>query len=360
MRLALVTLLAALAVALSAHAARPDPREAIITRFVAQTGFNGVVLLGRGDRVELVKTFGFADAGKRRPVTAGTRFEAGSISKWVASLVVLRLVDQKKLDLDAPISTYLPNYRADNGARLTLRLLMSHSSGVPNQVQAARDADPAIRGVDMPIDQAVRRYASGDLAFAPGTAWDYSHSNWILVKAIVERASGKTYEQLVRSEVLQPAGLRDSGLYTGDSSKTPGMAVGYSALTPKPEVRTNPMPKFMAMVGGFYSTAPDMLKLMNKVYSGGLLSRSSLKAFTTVLMPDQHYALGGRYRLKTYAGRERTVSSQDGSNGAYRMFASRVLDDGVTVILLNNTSFDQEAMAGLVDQLLLASYPEAP
>jgi CubicO group peptidase (beta-lactamase class C family) len=352
----LIVALFAIAFAAPSWADAPDARGAMIDAFAAETGFNGVVLLGRGDRIEAVTSFGVADAERDARLTSDTRFEAGSISKWVASLVVLRLVDQGRLNLDAPISTYLPQYRSDNGGRLTLRHLMSHSSGLPNEIEAARQANPAMRGDDMPTLDAVRRYASGDLAFAPGAAWDYSQSNWILVKAIVEQVTGKSYETLVRTNVVRPAGLRDSGIYAGVSAATPGMAVGYSALRPAPVVRTNPMPGFMAMAGGFYSTAPDMLKLMDAVYSGRLLSPASRQAFVTVLMPDQHYALGGRYRLRTYAGRERTVSTQDGSNGAYRMFASRVLDDGVTVIVLNNTSFDQATIGQFVDRLLAASY----
>ncbi|WBY08435.1 serine hydrolase [Sphingomonas sp. 7/4-4] len=240
--------------------------------FVETDGFNGVVLVGQGATVEAVEAFGTARAAWGVPMTTNTRFELGSMSKWFAAIVVLKLVDQGKLDLDAPISRYLPDYRADTGARLTLRHLMSHSSGLPNDVLKARQADPSSRGVELSQVEAVRRYASGTLTFEPGTAWDYSHSNWLVVKAVVERVSGKGYATLVDQFLVKPLKLKDTGIFHGDSSQVKSMAAGYAALAPEPKPKPNPMPDFMAMAGGFYASAPDLLKLMDKVLDGHVLS----------------------------------------------------------------------------------------
>jgi CubicO group peptidase (beta-lactamase class C family) len=313
MRRMLLTVLAVAAFATPAPAA--DYR-AIVRWSVDEQGFNGVALVGRGAKVVALDAAGLADAAAASPMTADTRFETGSISKWIASIVVLRLVDQGRLSLDAPISTYLPDYRPDNGKVLTLRRLMSHSSGVPNQLDAARKADPAIKGVELEQMEAVRRYASGDLAFAPGSAWDYSHSNWILVKAIVERVSGKAYVQLVREEIVRPLGLKNSGVFHGISAQSVGAAQGYAALTPVPQLKSSPIPDYMAMAGGYYTTAPDLLRLMDGVLDGRLLKPASRQALLTVLMPDQHYALGGRVKTPMIAGQAREAAWEDGSNEA--------------------------------------------
>ncbi|WNG22221.1 beta-lactamase family protein [Cystobacter fuscus] len=342
--------------ALGTRAEAEDYRE-ITRRFATEHGFNGVVLVGRGRHVEDVQTFGLADAEAHVPVTPRTRFEVGSISKWVASIVVLKLVDQGKLSLDAPITTYLPDYRADTGAQLTLRRLMSHSSGVPNQIIAAHKADPSIGRVELEQMEAVRRYASGDLAFQPGEAWDYSHSNWIIVKALVERVSGKSYAVLVRDFLTRPLGLKHSGIHSGDLSKVPDMARGYARLTPTPERKVSPTPDFMAMAGGYSTTAEDLLKLMDGVLDGKVLTPASREALMTVLVPEQHYALGGRTRLEKIAGAERRVAWESGSTGGFRVLARRVLADGHTVIVMSNTSFDQAKLGELGDTLLPATYP---
>lgn len=318
-------------------------------------GFNGVMLVGKGGRIAAVEGFGRADAGNGVPMLPNTRFETGSVSKWIASIVILKLVDQGKLDLDAPISRYLPDYRADTGARLTLRRLMSHSSGVPNQILAARK-DPATRGIEMDQMEAVRRYASGDLTFAPGTAWDYSHSNWLIAKAIVERVSGKPYAALVDRLLVKPLGLKDSGVYRGDSGAVRGMAQGYAGLDPEPVRKPNPVPDFMAMAGGYYTSAPDLMTLMSAVLDGNFLRPASRRALTTILMPDQHYALGGRVRVASIGGREREAAWEDGSNGGFRMLARRVLADGHMVIVFTNASFDYQKLGDLGTALLDTSY----
>lgn len=340
---------------LAAFPANAASYHDIAERYRETDGFNGVILVGVGDRVEAVEGFGSADAEHGVPMRPTTRFETGSVSKWIASIVVLRLVDQGKLDLDAPIARYLPDYRADTGARLTLRRLMSHSSGIPNQIAEARK-DVSMRGIEREQMDAVRRYASGDLAFEPGTAWDYSHSNWLLVKAVVERVAGMPYATLVEKTLVRPLKLKDSGIYHGDSSQVRSMAIGYQTLAPQPLRKPNPIPDFMAMTGGFYTTATDLLRLMNTVLDGNYLAPASRKALTTVLMPDQHYALGGRVRVEKIAGQERETASEDGSNGGFRMVAWRVLADGHTVIVLTNASFDYARLGKLATELLDRSY----
>lgn len=344
-----------LAQGLTAAPATAQSYHDIADRYREQEGFNGVVLVADGQQLRAVEGFGRADAENGVPMLVNTRFETGSVSKWIASIVVLRLVDAHTLDLDAPIARYLPDFRADNAARLTLRHLLSHASGVPNQLAEARK-DPAIRGIELEQMEAVRRYASADLAFAPGSAFDYSHSNWLLVKAIVERASGLPYARLVDRELIAPLQLQDSGIYHGDSSRIRAMAAGYQRLDPQPQRKPNPVPDFMATAGGFYTSAPDLLRIMQAVLDGDLLTPASRQALTTVLMPDQHYALGGRVRTETIGGRPRSAAWEDGANGGFRMVARRVLDDGHTVIVLSNASFDYMKLGQLASDLLDRSY----
>lgn len=328
----------------------------IAHRFATEQRFNGVVLVGHGSQVDYVESFGTADAGARRALTADTPFEAGSISKWIAAMVVMRLVQQGELSLDEPISTYLPDYRRDNGGRLTLRTLMSHSSGVPNDIDAAIKRDPATRTLSLDNAEAVRRFASGNLRFAPGTDWDYSHSNWLLVKAIVEKVTGQSYAALVQGYLVQPLALRHSGVYSGSSTTVPGMALGYKQLAPSPEPLDKPTPNFMTLAGGFYASANDLFVLMDGLFTGKLLSPEITRTLMTVERPAQDYALGGRAKTLPFAGREHPVAWEYGSNGAFRVLAWRTLDDGHSVVVMNNTSFDHMKIGDLATALMEASY----
>lgn len=324
-------------------------------RFVAPADFNGVALVATGRHLVWAKGFGLANAERGVPVTPDTRFEIGSVSKWIASIVVLKLVDQGKLDLDAPIGRYLPDYRTDTGARLTLRVLLAHRSGLPNQVAAARN-DPGVVERGLPQAEAVRRYASGDLRFAPGTDWDYAHSNWVLAQAVVERVTGEAYPALVDRLLVRPLKLKHSGIFVGDSGQLPGAASGYARLMPAPVRKPGPIPNFLAMAGGYSTTAGELLTVMDLVLDGGYLSRASRAALLTVTTPDQAYALGGRIRVKPIAGRDRPAVWNDGTNGAFRMIARRVLADGHSVIALSNNNYDAQLLSDFGDALMAASY----
>ncbi|WP_263409495.1 serine hydrolase domain-containing protein [Terriglobus tenax] len=314
-----------------------------VQRYVDAQHFSGVILLGRKQHIAEQYALGDARTEPKIPVTVDTIFEGGSISKWIASIVVLKQVDAARLSLDVPISTYLPAFRKDNGEKLTLAHLMSHQSGVPNQVIPAFRAD---RTLQADPDEAVARWASGDLQFEPGSQWDYSHSNWLLVRAALEHATGKTYEELAGETLWKPLRLKHSGIFHGASMDVPGMAESRKADgTADPST----MPSFMAMAGGFYTNAPEMLRILDAVDSGKILSHTSTERLFTIRMPQQHYALGGRVRMRTLAEKERAVLWEDGSNRSFRMLAVRVRGTGESVIVMNHRGTDQPAMGDFAD-----------
>lgn len=344
--------IAAAGAAVLSQVVRAAPASSYEVVLAAWPDFNGTVMVGRGRDIQYGRAVGLADPPAGTPLQLNTRFETGSVAKWIAAMVVMKMVDQGVLALDAPVTRYLPDYRGDTGARLTLRHLMSHASGVPNDVQAARKRDPSVAYTELDQMEAVRRYASGDLLFAPGTDWDYSHANWLIVKAIVERVSRRTYRDCVAEWITAPLKLNDSGIFSGESSTVPGMAVAYADTQRK----LSAVPDYMAMAGGFYSCASDMLRLMDGVLSGDILSPAARATLMRVIRPAQHYALGGRTRVETIAGQAREAAWEDGSNGGFRLVARRVLADGVTVIVFNNTSYDHQKLGLLASALMEAAY----
>ena len=100
-----------------------------VDAFLKHQPFQGVVLIGKAGKPIYSKTIGFADIEAKAPTTLDTPYVIASISKWLTSTALLKLAETGKLDLDAPISTYLPDYRADTGAKVKLRHLMTNISG---------------------------------------------------------------------------------------------------------------------------------------------------------------------------------------------------------------------------------------
>lgn len=341
-----------------AAGAAPSGRalDALAGRLAAENGFTGVMLVGDGRRAVDVRAFGPEDVEGGIPATRHTRYQTGSFSKWVASVVVLRLVDLGRLSLDAPVSTYLPDYAPANGARVTLHHLLSHTSGIPNDLAAALKRDGALASyADVDTALALERYASGALAFAPGERFDYSHSNWLVVLAVIERVTGKPYARNVRELVLEPLHLRESGILPADFHTVDHAARAYAALQPEPRpmpaATLAPVPAFFGPIGGFYATADDVLRLLDGVYDGRLLSPASRDALWRVNVADQGYAYGGRVRTRRIDGVPHRISWNNNSNGAYKSLMLRV-DDGRTVVLLNNTKMDGDTLARIGEALL--------
>jgi D-alanyl-D-alanine carboxypeptidase len=205
--------------------------------------------------------------------------------------------------------------------------------------------------VELRSATAVERYASGALQFEPGSRFDYSHSNWILVRAIIESASGRSYEENV-ARLLKPLKLKDTGVFSGDFSSVPGSAVGYSAVKPEPKRNPVPNPAFMACAGGAYSTASDLLTLTRAVYAGRLISRASLQKLSTPYVAEEGYAYGSRVKTLKLGGRDEVVAWHSGSNGPFKTRVSHVLSNGLTVILMSNTGADLDKMAALTEEVL--------
>jgi CubicO group peptidase (beta-lactamase class C family) len=314
----------------------------IIETWVKANAFQGVVLLGRSGVAHYARAFGMIDIEAHRAARIDDVYCIASISKWLTTLSVLRLVERGLLDLDAPITKWLPDYRADTGARLTLRRLLSNSSGLPKMFISAAQADPALLTQDLPAAEAVRRFASGDLYFEPGTTFDYILENWIIVYAIIEAVTGLTYHAAMRALTLDPLGLRNTGATAADAAGK--MTVpSYRSVDPL-ERRPFQRQPFLAAAGGFFSDAHDLLRAAHGVYDKGFLSAASMRQLTTVQMPTADYALGGRMKTLPIGGKPRIFAWETGNTAGYRSVLAHQLDTHETMVILNNTSMSQRVL----------------
>jgi CubicO group peptidase (beta-lactamase class C family) len=324
--------------AASAGVLSGGPRDAAIDAFVAAQRFQGVVLIAKAGKPIFSRAIGLAEIETQRPATVDTPYAVASISKWLTSIALLRLVEAGRLDLDAPIVRYLPDYRADTGAKVTLRRLMSNTSGVPNGFIVAAKADPDLFKKIFSTAEAVKQWCSGDLAFEPGTKFDYALTNWILITAVVEAVTGKPFADAMNELVIGPLGMART-----TPADSQGMAASYRTvepLVPQSNIRL----ACMTAGGGYVSTAADLLKAAHQVFDGGFLPPTRLRELMTVAWPDESYALGGRVKTLFVDGMPRVFAWETGRAAGYRSVLGHRFDDQTTVVLLNNTSITQKAM----------------
>lgn len=176
----------------------------------AGKGSSGSVLVVRDGRVLIDTGYGFADRQRMRRITPETPFWVASISKQFTAAAILKLAEQGRLSLEDPITKYFPEVPEDKRA-VTIHHLLSHKAGFQQKYAADGITD---RG------EAVTAVLKEPLADPPGQGFTYSNDNYNLLAAIVEIASGETFESYLKENLFLPAGLTRTGFW-GESSAEP-------------------------------------------------------------------------------------------------------------------------------------------
>ncbi|MCS7483931.1 serine hydrolase domain-containing protein [Umezawaea endophytica] len=242
---------------------------------------------------------GVAEWGTDRPVPLDGRYRVGSITKVFVSVVVLQLVGEGRVDLDAPVSRYLPGLLPD-GDRITVRALLQHTSGLHNFTDEL-PLDPAgfegIRYQHWAPAELVALSTAKPLDFPPGTAWNYSNTNYVVAGMLVEKITGRPYAEAVERRVLQPLRLRGTSL-PGDRVGIPGPhAHGYYRVGESVVDITRLNPSAAYSAGEMISTTADLDRFVEAVAKGELLKPAQAAEMKKLTAVSPHYGLGLEHRV---------------------------------------------------------------
>ena len=288
--------------------------------------FTGAVLVARDGEVLLDRGYGFANREWSVPNDGDTKFRLGSVTKQFTAVAIMLLNERGLVDLDAPVKTYLPDAPAAWDG-VTVRHLLTHTAGVPNFTDF--DDYGASKTLPATIDSLIGRFRDRPLDFQPGEGWSYSNSGYILLTAIVEKASGKSYADFVAETLFQPLGMADSG-YDSHAAVLPRRASGY-APTARGIVNADYIDMSIPQgAGALYSTTRDLLKWEQGLFGGRLLTPASLALLTTPVR--NQYAFG---LAVTQAGGNTTIAHSGGIEG-FNTHMAWDPDRRMTVIVLGN------------------------
>lgn len=248
-------------------------------------GFSGVALVAKNGEIILSKGYGLANRAERIPMTPATIVQIGSNTKDFTAVAILQLMERGRLQLTDSIGKYFPDVPEDKRG-ITINNLLRHGAGLPQHL--GTDFDPLTR------EQEIRHALSSTLKFPPGTSRSYSNVGYSLLGAIIEQLSGKSYDEYVRDEILEPAGMKETGFLLPHFD-TKRLAHGYrdnedrGTLLAKPHADDGPYWNLRAN-GGMLSTVGDMYRFY-QVLAGETL----LKAATRDLMypPDDPVIFAG-------------------------------------------------------------------
>jgi CubicO group peptidase (beta-lactamase class C family) len=309
----------------------------------------------RGDDVIVTKGYGYADLATKEPATADTIYDIASVTKLYTAVAIMRLVQAGKLDLNDDLASLLPEFpNAEQARRITVRHLLSHTSGLPDYVLA--HTEYWLAGGKPVTPKFVLDYLSGrPLAFEPGSQWLYSSSGYYLLGMIVERVSGKPYGQFVRDEIAAPLGLAATAPCDevfGSAAATSGYDASGSGIVPG---RLMGAPNIVAD-GGLCSTVGDLVRLPAMLESGKIVTAASLatmKERTSLASGVQiDYGLGVRRGVLE----DHALWGHTGGMLSYWAVLARYPDDNVTIAVLVNTDggdADALTVAGKVARVVL-------
>lgn len=311
-------------------AARVDSmiRDEVTTGPLA--GVAAAVVRGRDTLV--MHGWGYADVETATPVTPGTVFRIGSITKQFTSALVMRLVERGTLSLDDTLGKLVPTVPA-LWRRVTLRQLLNHTSGIHNYT-ASRKWQPRWRE-DMSPDTIVSLVRDDTLDFSPGTKWSYDNTGYVLLGMVLDRATHVPYPTLVRDSLAAPLGLTSTE-YCWERPIIPHRALGYDRVG-KGLLNT----QYLSMTqpyaaGALCSTVGDLVRWTAALSSGRVVSPASYAAMThpTGAAAGAHYGFG--LVVDTMAGHRRI--HHDGGINGFVSSLDYYPDDSLTVVVLSNTS----------------------
>ena len=270
--------------------------------------FAGAVLIGHRGRIVFQKAVGLANRESRTPNTLDTQFRNGSMNKMFTATAVMQLVEAGKLSLDDTVGKVMTDYpNADVARTVTIRHLLGHTGGtgdffgpefMKNRLTLKTHGDyVAMFGARAPLHE-------------PGAEFRYSNYGMVLLGAIIERVSGLSYFDYVRTNVFEPAGMTSTGSLP-ETETVPNRSTGYMRRNDAWVPNTDTLPWSGTAAGGGYSTVGDFFRFAEALQSGKLVSKASL---TQMITPGLNAAVrvwhvphrrGADAQLRPWRGRAR-------------------------------------------------------
>ena len=315
--------------------------DELVQAYMTVNHFSGTVLLASTGTPLVSKGYGFANAEWQIPNTPTTKFRIGSITKQFTSMLVMQLREQGKVKLEDSLCLYMTAC-PDGWKPVTLHHLLTHTSGIPTYTGI-----PAWREVNMvpkTVDQIVAFFRDLPLQWVPGEKFAYNNSGYFLLGIVIEKATGKKYEQALRDMILTPLGMADTG-YDWSSTVLARRASGYSG-------RGNTVVNAAALdmqqpyaAGAMYSTVEDLLKWDQALYTERLLPEPAKQLMWTPYKDNYAYGWTIGAPSPDLFGGYRRIAHSGGING-FSSVIVRLPEAKMTAIVLANTDTVNAAAIG--------------
>ncbi len=316
------------------------------------------VAVVRGGRVVFARGYGLRDASRALPADATTRYGVGSLTKTLVAALTLQLAEERRLSLDDSVATWLPAFSGDRA--VTVRDLLSLRAGIPDYNDAAFVASLPAAFLPGRADRAaiLRKLATLPTKFRPGSAFDYSNADYLVLGAILENAGGAPLPTLLHDRIFAPLGMADTqlgGAPGGDD------ATGYTKGPVGPVAVSQWDPQLTYAAGGVRSSALDVARFDAALCARRIVGASSLAEMTLAGKPigaESRYGLG----LFAYDDADgRRIAWHDGTVLGFKAMNVLVPHSCDAVVVLANADYAHAPALGLrIERAVFGGAPPVP
>ena len=291
--------------------------------------FSGSILVAKDGKILISKGYGQANYELDVPCAPETKFRIGSITKSFTAMAIMQLQEKELLSVNDPISKYIPDY--PRGNEITIHHLLTHTSGIQSYTGFPDFSENNI--IPTTLDKIILSFKDKPLEFEPGSTYKYNNSGYALLTHVIEKVSGKSYEEFVKDSILSPIGMSDTGVDTHNQILK-NRAAGYSIDSAHKIINDNYTSMSWPLGAGvLYSTVEDLWKLDRALHDGTILKQSSCSIMHT---PNKDNYCYGWVSDKIC---DKPAFWHNGGIHGFRSDFMRFIDDNVCIVVLSNFSF---------------------
>lgn len=335
--------------------------DQVVSHYQKLGYFNGAILVADRGEVLYARGVGEANMVPHTPNTTRTKFGIASVTKQFTALLILQQVAENKISFQGKVSDYLPWYRKDTGSRMTIEQLLHHTAGLPADFDSPEFSATEEAARRYEHQEFAEKFCQPALTSEPGTRWEYSNCGYNLLGLVLERVTGIFFNDLLHRRVLDPLGMKDSGLDMNDLTQLGG-ATGYLRHA-GPRYTVGP---YLDRIHGFssgsmYSTAEDLYKWNQALSSGEFISKELREQIFTPGLHDWGY---GWFITRIPAGQPGAGSNMAEMRGDlpenFFAWILRYPDRDAVIITLRNVYGSTEGLEQNLQAILFDAQPHLP
>ena len=251
--------------------------DSLLNYLSSNDKFMGSVAIQENDQIIFEKSYGFADIKGKKRANSKTKYKIGSVTKTFTAVVIMQLIEEKKLTLETKLSDFYPDIK--NANKITINDLLSHSSGIYSFTNDADYKTYALKPQSK--SQLLDKIKAGKPQFEPNSKAEYSNSNYVLLGWIIEDVTKSSYQSNVENRIIKKIGLQNTG-FSPNINSANNEAFSYHITGKAWEEAGKEDMSIPGGAGSIIASASDLTKFISALFTGKLLKQPSLESMATI------------------------------------------------------------------------------